>query len=226
VIATVIVDDDFRVARVHAEFVERMPGMRVVAQAHTAAAALEAVAHHRPDLVLLDVYLPDADGLEVLRRLRAQGTRAPDVILLTAARDMASIRAAMRAGALQYLIKPVDFGALHERLTAYAELHARRAREGEVDQHEVDSLFAVMRRGGGAAAALPNGASSPTAERVVEALRGADAALSAAEVAERVGVSRATAQRYLSALARAGAVELDLRYGATGRPEHQYQLET
>lgn len=223
-ITAIVVDDDFRVARIHADFVGRIPGIRVVAQVHTAAAALDAAARHRPDLVLLDVYLPDASGLEVMRRLRADRDHQPDVILLTAARDMESVRAALRSGALHYLIKPVDFGMLHERLTAYAELHALRRREGDVDQREVDRLFALMRRGVRATASLPQGAGSPTAEQIVTVLRDCGDGLSALEVAERVGVSRATAQRYLSALARSDAVTLELRYGTTGRPEHRYRL--
>jgi response regulator of citrate/malate metabolism len=225
VIKVLIVDDDFRVAQVHADFVGRVPGMRVVAQAHTASAALDAATRHRPDLVLLDIYLPDASGLEVLRRLRRQGDHHPDVLLLTAARDMRSVRAAMGAGALHYLIKPVDFGALHDRLTTYAELHERRAKEGDTDQREVDRLFGLMRRGGTAGAALPKGRSGPTAEQIVGVLRDAGDGLSAVEVAERVGISRATAQRYLSALARSEDVRLELRYGTTGRPEHRYRLE-
>jgi response regulator of citrate/malate metabolism len=224
-IGVLIVDDDYRVAQVHADFVGRMPNMRVVALAHTAAAALDAVVKHRPDLVLLDIYLPDASGLEVLQRLRRHGEHNPDVLLLTAARDMPTVRRAMRAGALHYLIKPVDFGTLHQRLTAYAELHQRRRVEGEIDQSEVDRLFGIMRRGDSVAAGLPKGRSSPTAERIVGALRESDDSLSAVEVAERVGISRATAQRYLSSLAQADVVRLELNYGSTGRPEHRYRLE-
>jgi len=223
-IRVLVVDDDFRVAQVHADFVGRMPGMDVVGQAHTAAAALDAATRQRPDLVLLDVYLPDASGLEVLRRLRAAASNPPDVILLTAARDMKSVRTAMGFGALHYLIKPVDFGTLHERLTAYAELHAQRDRDREVDQQEVDRLFGLMRRGGSVTAGLAMGSGSPTAEQIVTVLRDARDDLSALEVAERVGISRATAQRYLSALTRNEIVRLELRYGTTGRPEHRYRL--
>jgi response regulator of citrate/malate metabolism len=224
-IDVVIVDDDYRVAQVHADFVSRMPGMRVVALAHTAAAALEAVVKHRPDLVLLDIYLPDASGLEVLQRLRRGGEHNPDVLLLTAARDMPTVRRAMRMGALHYLIKPVDFGTLHQRLTAYAELHERRRLEGDIDQSEVDRLFGLMRRGDSVAATLPKGRSSPTAERIVGVLRDSGDSLSAVDVAQRVGISRATAQRYISSLAHAEVVRLELNYGSTGRPEHRYRLE-
>jgi response regulator of citrate/malate metabolism len=224
-IGVLIVDDDYRVAQVHADFVGRMPNMRVVALAHTAAAALDAVVKHRPDLVLLDIYLPDASGLEVLQRMRRHGEHNPDVLLLTAARDMPTVRRAMRTGALHYLIKPVDFGTLHQRLTAYAELYERRRVEGEIDQREVDRLFGLMRRGDSVGAGLPKGRSSPTAERIVGVLRESGDSLSAVDVAERVGISRATAQRYLSSLAHAEVVRRELNYGSTGRPEHRYRLE-
>jgi response regulator of citrate/malate metabolism len=221
VIRTLIVEDDFRVAKVHAGFTERVEGFEVAGMAHTAAAALEAVERLRPDLVLLDVFLPDADGLEVQRRLAA-GAHAPDVIFLTAMREMATVRAAMRAGALSYLVKPFSFDALRERLVAYAALDERGRARGEADQADIDRLFATMRRGA-PQRTLPKGHSAATAELIVDALGGATAALSAGEIAERVGVSRATAQRYLAMLADAGELELSLRYGSTGRPEHEYR---
>ena len=221
-IRTLIVEDDFRVAKVHAGFTERVAGFEVIGMVHTAAAALEATARLRPDLVLLDVFLPDADGLEVQRRL-AVSERPPDVIFLTAMREMATVRAAMRAGALSYLVKPFTFDAFRERLVAYAELHERAARGGEADQTDIDGLFAAMRRAA-PQRTLPKGHSPATAELICEALGDAGGALSAGEIAERVGVSRATAQRYLSTLADSGALELSLRYGTAGRPEHEYRL--
>jgi DNA-binding NarL/FixJ family response regulator len=66
VIPALIVEDDFRVARLHAEVVEALDGFTVAAVAHTASAALDAVRHRKPRLVLLDLYLPDANGLDVL----------------------------------------------------------------------------------------------------------------------------------------------------------------
>lgn len=221
-IRTLVVEDDFRVARVHAEFAGSVPGFAVIAQVHSAAAALDAAARQRLDLVLLDVYLPDAGGLELLRRLRARPD-PPDAIVLTAASDMATVREAMRAGALHYLIKPFAAEALRERLRAFADLHARRSVDRRVDQREVDALFASLRRGGDASAGLPKGRSSATAALVLEVVGTAAEPLSAGDVAERTGVSRATAQRYLTSLLEAGVVRLTLRYGTAGRPEHRFE---
>lgn len=223
-LGVLVVDDDFRVAALHAEVVAAIPGLEVVATVHSAAAALDAAARHGPALVLLDRYLPDADGIDLLRRLRDPRGAAPDVLMLTAARDVASVRAALRAGALDYLLKPVDFAVLRARLQSWARLQARVRRDGavEVDQAEIDRLFAL--RAGVSEAPPAAGDAPPTARRVLQALRETGGERSATDVAEAVGVSRATAQRHLSTLVRTGAVALDLRYGATGRPEHLYRL--
>jgi two-component system CitB family response regulator len=221
VIDVVVADDDFRVAEVHAAFVEGIRGFRVVGRTHTAAAALDVVGRLRPALVLLDLYLPDASGLEVLQRLRALPGGGPDVVVLTAARESAAVRTAIRAGALHYLIKPVDFSALREQLEAYAQLQARHARARELDQQEVDELFGLLRT---APAALPAAARSPTARRIVAVLREAPDGLMAVDVADAVGISRATAQRHLSTLVRAGVLDLALDYGALGRPRHRYRM--
>jgi response regulator of citrate/malate metabolism len=224
-IHTLIVEDDYRVARLHAEVVEALEGFNVAALAHTASAALDAARRHRPQLLLLDLYLPDASGLDVLRRVRATAD-PPDVIVLSAAREMQSVRAAMRAGALHYLIKPFDFDDLRRRLAAYAELDAARSANRETHQQEVDQLFALTRRPAGAPAILlPKGHSSATAQLVLDALSESSEPLSASAVSERVGISRATAQRYLTSLAETGRVRLNLRYGTTGRPEHRFELE-
>jgi response regulator of citrate/malate metabolism len=223
-IRTLIVEDDFRVAKVHAGFTERVPGFAVVGTVHTAAAGLSAVKAHRPDLLLLEIYLPDASGLEVLRRVSAL-SEPPDVIMLSAANDMASVRAAVRAGAVAYLIKPFAAEALAERLAAYAEMRADRMTDRETEQAEVDRLFELTRGGADTPIPLPKGHSSATAGSILGALGAAAEPLSATEVAERVGVSRATAQRYLALLSEAGRVELKLRYGSAGRPEHRYRLE-
>ncbi|MGO4419008.1 response regulator, partial [Streptomyces sp. MCAF7] len=104
-IDVLVVDDDVRVARVNAAYVEKVPGFRVAGQAHTAAEALAFLDRAEVDLVLLDHYLPDETGLALVRRLRERGHHT-DIIMVTAARDIATVQAAMRHGALQYLVKP------------------------------------------------------------------------------------------------------------------------
>lgn len=220
-IRTLVVEDDFRVADVHRGFVERLDGFAVVGVAHTAAEALALADSLRPDLVLLDVYLPDRSGLDVLRELRDPGRPPVDVIAITAAKDVETLRAALQGGVVHYLVKPFQFNAFREKLESYAALHARLAMQGEVEQRDVDRIVGLLRTD--PTATLPKGLSHATLELVATSVRDAGAALSASEVAERTGVSRVTSRRYLEHLARGGLVEIALRYGSSGRPEHRYR---
>jgi response regulator of citrate/malate metabolism len=214
VIRTLIVDDDFRVAGVHAGFVEEVPGFSVVGTAHTAAEARARVRELAPDLILLDVYLPDESGLSVLPELQT------DTIVLSAASDTGSIRAAIRAGALNYLIKPFTTRQLAERLVSYSRYRGVLDAERSLSQDEVDRAFRTLHEQD--RTVTPKGQSMATSRLVSDQLKSAARPLSAAEVAGELGMARATAQRYLTALAEAGTIEMRLRYGATGRPEHEY----
>ncbi|MEU4225290.1 response regulator [Nonomuraea sp. NPDC026600] len=214
-IRVLVVDDDFMVARIHSGYVARMPGFRVVAAAHTGAAALAMTAEHRPDLVLLDIYLPDMSGLEVLKALHDV-----DVLMISAARDVSTVREAMRGGAVNYLIKPFTAAALTERLQQYADTRKRLTAIGaEARQDDVDRLFGTQP----IAAPLPKGLSSATCALVADTLRESGGDLSAAEAASLAGLSRVSARRYLEYLCVAGHAELRPRYGTAGRPEHRYR---
>lgn len=217
---TLIVDDDVRVADVHRGFVERVPGFAVCGVAHRGADALLRLARDHPDLVLLDMYLPDMSGLDVCRRLRAAGSRI-DVIAVTAAHDIETVRGAVGLGVAQYLVKPFTFAGFRDKLERYAAYRRRADRGGEAGQAEIDALLAVLR--GSSTAPLPKGLSAETLELIAGTLRAADGELGATEAAERAGISRVTARRYLEHLVLDGRAELALRYGGTGRPEHRYR---
>jgi response regulator of citrate/malate metabolism len=222
VIRTLIVDDDFRVAELHREYLERVRGFSLAGLAHSGGEALEKVNLLRPDLMLLDLYLPDLSGLEVLQRLRDGDQLDVDVIMITAARDVDSLRSAMRGGVVHYLIKPFRFAAFEEKLTSFAAARERIDRLGQADQGDVDRIFGALRTARNEP--LPKGLSDTTLDLIQQALRGSTYGLAATAVADVAGVSRVTARRYLDHLCRLGKAELTLRYGGPGRPEHRYRL--
>jgi len=222
-VRTLIVDDDYMVAKVHREYTQRVPGFQVVGVAHSGAEALSAVERFRPDLVILDIYLPDMSGLQVLQALRQQ-PRSVDVIMVTAARDAASLRDAMQGGALRYLVKPFDFTRFRESLQAYHRFRGQRSGLEAVNQEDVDRLYATI--GAIPEQHLPKGLNRPTLDLVLGYLREQREAASAQEVALGTGVSRGTARRYLDYLASRGQATLELRYGTAGRPEHRYRDAT
>jgi two-component system CitB family response regulator len=221
VIRTVIVEDDVHVASVHRGYLERVGGFEVVGEARTAKDAIDLVESLHTDLVLLDIYLPDASGLEVLRRIRASGRGHVDVIAITAARDVDTLRSVLQGGAVHYLVKPFEFNVFREKLESYAAARARLALARQLDQAEVDRVVGLLRPQG--RGALPKGLSTATLDLVAGALRDARGDLSASEVATRTGLSRVTSRRYLDHLVRSGTVELTMRYGSAGRPEHRYR---
>jgi len=224
-IGVLIVDDDFMVAKVHSGFVAALDGFEVVGTASTGAAALAEVERLRPDLVLLDVYLPDMTGLEVLRRLRAQASRA-DVIVISAARDVDSIRTALHGGVLNYLVKPFDRRTFEARLRDYAALRSELAELDEAGQGDVDRLFGTAR---GSAqrqpVSTPKGIAPETLALVRETLSAAgEGGLSATECSERTGLARVSARRYLEQLVTVGDADVRQRYGTAGRPERRFSM--
>jgi response regulator of citrate/malate metabolism len=149
-------------------------------------------------------------------------TPRPDFIVITAARDIGSVRDAMQLGAMYYLVKPFGFEQLREQLQAYRQLHEGLDESVVANQQTVDALYGLLR--GPAARLADRRRLPPTMARVLDTVRSAGRDVSAADVADQLGVSRATAQRYLADLFRRGIIELGLNYGNTGRPEHRYQI--
>ncbi|MCP2263399.1 response regulator [Promicromonospora thailandica] len=229
---TLVVEDDPAVAVVHRGFVESHPRFVVVGEARNGADALRLAAGLRPDLVLLDLHLPDIGGLDVLRRLRLLPGPPVDVVATTAARELDSVRQAMAGGVVAYLVKPFTSAALRDRLDeVWQRREDLRRAEDTLDQDAVDQLLAGPR----ATALPPKGLSERSRALVQEALarlcgspgEAGSAAVprdaSAAEVAGAVGMSRVSARRYLEHLVREGLAQVTPRYGATGRPENRYR---
>ncbi|MDT5361105.1 MAG: hypothetical protein QOC69_2867 [Mycobacterium sp.] len=214
-----VVDDDFMVADIHRRFVDGVDGFRAAGVARTGTEALEQAASARFDLILLDVYLPDMTGLEVLQRLRSRGDRV-GVIMITAARELDTVSGALDGGAADYLIKPFEFDQFKAKLEAFAARDDALRSAAGVDQSLIDSLFggAAPARGGDT---LPKGLGAETGGLVLDAVR-SSGEVSAAECAELVGISRVSARRYLEHYLSAGALQLRLQYGA-GRPERRYR---
>lgn len=212
VFTVLVVDDDFHVADLHRRQVDEVPGFRALEPVGTLAAARSALSSGTVDLVLVDVYLPDGSGLELLRSIDT------DAFVLSAASDSGTVRRAMRSGALAYLIKPFAAGVLAERLQAYARSRNVLDERSTLDQEAVERAFRILHAGDSGGASPSRAA---TAALVLEQLVAGEER-SAAEVAAAIGVSRATAQRYLAQLTVDGTVAMQLRYGAAGRPEHRY----
>lgn len=126
-IRVLVVEDDPVAADAHVMYVGRVPGFVAVGKAHTGAEARRLLDRTPVDLLLLDLHLPDAHGLQLARSLRAAGYHA-DVIAVTSARDLTVVREGVSLGVVQYVLKPFTFATLRDRLVRYAEFRGPRAR--------------------------------------------------------------------------------------------------
>lgn len=237
---TLIVDDDPVARRLHSTYVEEVPGFTVVGAVADGRTALGRIATGEIDLVLLDIGLPGFSGIEVLHRMRTMNQRAISVIVVSSLRDRVTVRQALSAQVVGYLVKPFTRAAMVERLERFRAEHIA-APPNELDtfgQGEIDAL--IGRRSAGApprartdspprtepgllAGPLPKGLSAPTLDAVLSALDDG-AGHTAVEIAAASGASRATVRRYLDHLHRGGAVDVSHRYGGRGRPELLYRL--
>lgn len=205
-----VVDDDFRVAQIHADVVTATAGLQVQGTARTVAEARRMITAQAPDLLLADVYLPDGDGIDLVR---AAGV---DAVVLSAAAEPATVRRALSAGVHGYLVKPFTRQSLTERLERVVRFRRIVDTPHLLKQEEIDRALSLLH-----GSAQPASATAWATEQLVLAAVG-DEERTATEVAELTGVSRATAQRRLATMASRGVVIVRLRYGQSGRPEHLY----
>ena len=218
-VTVLIVEDDFRVADIHRGFVEEAGGFSVVGTAQSGQVARELNKQLEPQLVLLDIYLPDEMGTDVLAGLR--GTRSVDCFVLTAARDVRTVKKCLDLGALHYLVKPFKKDELIGRLHEYRQWRTTINGGGELTQPQVDQIFHGVGR---PSPTLPKGLSPETMELVVGALVDAGDALAAEDVAQLTGISRVSVRRYMRHLADIGDAVIEQDYGMPGRPRHRFRL--
>lgn len=229
-IRTLVVEDDPIIADAHRSYVERLPGFVVAGVATSGRQALRLAELGNIDLVLLDFFLPDIGGLDICRALRGGGAPV-DVIAVTSARDLPTVRSAVSYGVVQYIVKPFTFAAFRDRLERYAAYRMQVTADADPDllgQRDVDRALATLRSADLDTVEQPKGLSTDTLDAVVTCLRTAAAQrgraeMGAADLAAEIGISRVTARRYLERLADQRLATRSSRYGSSGRPEHIYR---
>lgn len=225
-IEVLIVEDDLRIAEIQKRFIEKIEGFQAVGIAAGYVDAITLIDILKPDLLLLDVYFPDMNGLELLRELKLQ-SKQTDVIMITATREIEKVQEAISIGVFDYIIKPLVFERFKQSLLRYQDYHEKLSQLGKanpvVTQQQVDKLLRKeMNELNNEKSYLPKGIDPLTLEKVMEVIGKGGSGLTAESVANEIGVSRTTARRYLEHLVSIEKIEADLTYGTVGRPERVY----
>ena len=216
----VIVEDDPMVAMLNRRYTEKDPRFQVCRECPDGRAALEYLRAHPADLVILDMYMPQMDGMDVLRQLRAAGV-STDVIMITAASDTATVEAAMRLGVVDYLGKPFEYERFCQALDAF-DRRRQAIRAQSVNQQQLDEL---LHRGGAAPAEekpeekpLPKGLQPKTLEAICACLQANPQGLTCEQLAMQTGFSAVTARHYVHYLTECGRADSRVDYSTGGRP--------
>ncbi len=217
-----IVEDDPMVAELNSRLIQTLDGFSKPIVIGDAKEALAYLAENPVDMILLDIYLPGMNGLELLSRIRE--LQYPiDVLVVSAARDSHSIQTALRAGAVDYLIKPFDFDRLRQALQAYSH-RSRLIREHEnLTQKDLDvGILPKETAEPEESHALPKGLDRYTLALVTQCLQEIPEPFTTEELSRKVGLSRVSIRKYLEFFCEIGQLDKEAVYGGVGRPVFRY----
>ncbi len=221
-IKVLIAEDDFRVAQIHEQYLEQIEEMELAGKAMNAKETLRLLKENHIDLLLLDVYMPDMLGTELLQKIR--DGFSVDIIMITAANEKAFIKKALDYGVKQYLVKPVTIERFKEVMNQYSKNREILNSMDTVNQEILDRLFGVTEKKA-IKQKLPSGIDYITLKKVTKILSDEREGITAENVAERMGASRSTARRYLEYMVGVEQAVVEQVYGIVGRPERRYYLK-
>ncbi|UQX52842.1 response regulator [Cytobacillus pseudoceanisediminis] len=119
-IGVLIVEDDPVASSVYEQLIQNRKDFTVIGKAQTASETIQLLNVITPDLILLDVHLPDANGIDLLFQIK-HAHRHVDIIMITASNDAKTVRDAMRGGAYSYLLKPIMVDSFFQHLKSTAK---------------------------------------------------------------------------------------------------------
>lgn len=223
-----LIEDDPMVREVNRQFIEKVAGFAVIGQASNGVDGINKIRSLQPDLVFMDIFMPEQDGITSLRKIRELNI-AVDVITVTAANDMETVKQVLHLGVFDYIMKPFSFERVQGTLENYKRFKQQIQTERGLTQGELDQLFHYHNgskkvepvQEGKSEKSLPKGFNRATMEKVVQYLQTVDGA-SAEDVASGVGIARVTARRYLDYLEKQQEITMDVHYGGIGRPINYY----
>ncbi|MEH7155175.1 response regulator [Neobacillus drentensis] len=220
-IKVILIEDDPMVREVHRQFIDRIEGFSIIGVASNGMEGLRLVKELRPNLAIIDIYMPHMGGVEMLRDLRSEAYPV-DVIAITAASDIETIHGVLQQGAFDYIMKPFTFNRIKKSLDNYKNYRAKLGEKKVLLQAELDQLLFIDHKEENGGDRLPKGLNMNTLTKIIDFISYEKEPVSAEEVAEGTGMARVTARRYLDFLEKEGKVKIHIHYGGVGRPVNRY----
>lgn len=222
-INVLIVEDDPMVAELNRCYLEQVGGFQFQGIAQSVDEALEILKQKQIDLILLDIFMPGGNGLELLAEIRKSG-EGVDVIVVSASTDCQNVKKVLQYGAVDYLIKPFEFERFRDALTAYKERTAIIRTQDKLSQKDLDRQI-FHKDSTHKTVGLPKGINRETLKLVWDHIQEAqNESFTTEEIAQRVGISRVSMRKYISFLGELGVLHTEVIYGSVGRPVYKHRF--
>ncbi|MCR5290358.1 MAG: response regulator [Treponema sp.] len=218
--SVLIVEDDPMVAMINEQYVTRNGNFTVVGHCRNGQEALDFLDKQVVDLLILDVYMPYMNGVEVLHRIRDRHIQT-EAIMVTAANDTVTLDDTMHLGVIDYLVKPFAFDRFQIALEKYCN-KVRTLKNAQVlDQHNIDSIISNL--GTSKEKQYPKGIQEKTLALILNNLDTATGWLDGDTIAKNARLSSVTVRRYMNYLVESGSVLENINYDTGGRPSMLYK---
>lgn len=220
-IEVMIVEDDPMVREINSKFLKRVEGFNLYKAVSNLNDAKEFILSKKPDLILLDVYLPKENGIDLLKWIRSQEMDI-DIILITADKTIERVQEAFRYGVVDYLIKPFNFERFKEALIQFKCRYYEFRKNDEIDQKELDKLISSSNVSQNEDD-LAKGLNKYTYKSIWDEIQKRNYEyFTADDLAEKLGIARVTVRRYLEYMEKESKINKLVEYGKVGRPQHKY----
>lgn len=215
-----IVEDDPMVALINKRFLENMGFKNILGPVQTEEEIIKVLDKENIDLILLDVYLPKKNGIDILKSLRYK-KYLTDVIMITAANSVEEVKRAFAYGVTDYLVKPFEFERFEEAINKYKQKNNLLNKREALSQQDIDIISKSLEE----KIELPKGLNQKTLDRIMEFLKENQGKVwTLREIAYELKISNVTIKKYMDYLEDVKKVNVTLTSGNVGRPEYKYTL--
>lgn len=220
-IPVMIVEDDLRASYVLESTINQHTDFYVVAACESVTEAVLKAEAFEPELIMVDISLPDGSGIDLIKSLKTNGIQAA-FIMTTAERETTTIEKAIQLGVMDYLVKPIRMSRVLQALNDYLDFRKRLNKNDKIDQQDIDALFRKNATSDNSRK-TPKGIDEKTLEKLTQYLNTLDdTPFTAEDIGDAVNLSRITARRYLEYLEAQKQVAMTLDYKTGGRPKQRY----
>ncbi|OPX50157.1 response regulator [Clostridium thermobutyricum] len=224
-INVLIVEDDPMVALINKKYLEEIGEIKTFGPLITKNEIFDIIEKENIDLIIMDVFLPKENGLDILKALRENG-KVTDVIMVTAANTVDELKKAFSLGIVDYLVKPFEFDRFKDSIIKYKKKREIFLKDKSLNQEDLDYILNQSNNLNGKENNLPKGLNKRTLEKIIEFLESNKNEIwTLRELAEKIKISNVTIKKYMDYLENENKLEVKMTCGNIGRPELKYKLK-